>query len=351
MTNEKSRLQYIDISKGIGIILVVLMHIIFSSDKFNDVSYIRNYIYSFHMPLFFIISGYCLFLKGTNHAPERSLKEELLRLCRKFLPCYFVWSMIYIVLQKAAGQPVDVGERIRTTITLRGIAPLWFLIALFLCELLYLVLHKYFAGRDQYYYLFTLVLIALTILCGNYYKTCMEKDGGIFLFGIPVTPFAIVLFRFFACMSMLYIGYLLGKLSQKMRFREATACMTGILLLGITFFAVYMTRNYVNLHLFEIGNPIIFILTSVCGSAAVILISYSIQSLPFFGKGLAGIGRYSLGIMVVHYMPVRLMEYSGKAAFMLTANPYVALLLALVITMGCCGAILYILNKKMYLLK
>ena len=45
------RVDYLDYAKGIAIILVVLGHI-FSGGN------IKTYIYSFHMPLFFIISGY-----------------------------------------------------------------------------------------------------------------------------------------------------------------------------------------------------------------------------------------------------------------------------------------------------
>lgn len=45
------RIEYLDYAKGIGIILVVLGHILIKGN-------IKIYIYSFHMPLFFIISGY-----------------------------------------------------------------------------------------------------------------------------------------------------------------------------------------------------------------------------------------------------------------------------------------------------
>ena len=50
------RIEYIDIARGIGILLVVLAH--------NDFGYVSAFaykvIYSFHMPLFFFLSGYFL---------------------------------------------------------------------------------------------------------------------------------------------------------------------------------------------------------------------------------------------------------------------------------------------------
>ena len=45
------RIEWIDIAKGIGIILVVIGHI-------SQIEVLNDIIYSFHMPLFFIISGY-----------------------------------------------------------------------------------------------------------------------------------------------------------------------------------------------------------------------------------------------------------------------------------------------------
>ena len=47
------RLEYIDIAKGIGIFLVVLGHSI------DRDTFLSNWINSFHMPLFFFLSGLC----------------------------------------------------------------------------------------------------------------------------------------------------------------------------------------------------------------------------------------------------------------------------------------------------
>jgi polysaccharide biosynthesis protein PslL len=50
------RIEYLDIAKGIGILLVVLGH-----NDFEVISlFVQRTIYSFHMPLFFFLSGYFL---------------------------------------------------------------------------------------------------------------------------------------------------------------------------------------------------------------------------------------------------------------------------------------------------
>ena len=48
------RIEYLDIAKGIGILLVVLGH-----NDFEVISpFVQRFIYTFHMPLFFFLSGY-----------------------------------------------------------------------------------------------------------------------------------------------------------------------------------------------------------------------------------------------------------------------------------------------------
>lgn len=60
----------IDVAKGIGIVLVVFAHINFTEP-------IQFFIYSFHMPLFFIISG-VLFTKEKYPSLKQFCLEEFI---------------------------------------------------------------------------------------------------------------------------------------------------------------------------------------------------------------------------------------------------------------------------------
>lgn len=53
---KKQRLDYIDAAKAIAIILVIIGHCYWV----GAVPRLRNIIYSFHMPLFFVVSGFSL---------------------------------------------------------------------------------------------------------------------------------------------------------------------------------------------------------------------------------------------------------------------------------------------------
>ena len=70
MNKIKTRLNFIDISKGIAIVLVVLGHILY-----NQNNLIRIWLYSFHIPLFFIRSGDLLNFKKD----KISFKETILK--------------------------------------------------------------------------------------------------------------------------------------------------------------------------------------------------------------------------------------------------------------------------------
>ena len=53
---DKTRLEYLDAAKGLGILLVILGHIYAWNPNINR-KILVTWIYSFHMPLFFIVSG------------------------------------------------------------------------------------------------------------------------------------------------------------------------------------------------------------------------------------------------------------------------------------------------------
>lgn len=52
-SSPTTRLTWVDIAKGLAIILVIIGH----TAPFGSIA--RNTIFSFHMPLFFLLSGYC----------------------------------------------------------------------------------------------------------------------------------------------------------------------------------------------------------------------------------------------------------------------------------------------------
>ena len=82
----EKQIDFISICKGIGIILVVLGHL-------NIGEYWHQVIYSFHMPLFFFISGY-LFKNIYLEIP----KEFLLKKAKTLYIPFVKWALIFLLL-------------------------------------------------------------------------------------------------------------------------------------------------------------------------------------------------------------------------------------------------------------
>ena len=86
---QTKRLEYLDMVKGLAIILVVLGHIEFISHP------LRVWISSFHMPVFFIVSG--ILIRYKNEA-DQPLLPLIAKKARQILIPYFWFSLLYFVI-------------------------------------------------------------------------------------------------------------------------------------------------------------------------------------------------------------------------------------------------------------
>lgn len=126
------RIESFDILKGIGIVLMIIGHLLMGQG-----TKLFDFIYSFHMPMFFIVTGY--FYK----------QEPLPKLFKKnrdqLLSPYLVMCIIIIFLTQ-----VQQSHDIKTDFirTMKGMGPGWFLLAMFWARLefhfLLKVLPKYY---------------------------------------------------------------------------------------------------------------------------------------------------------------------------------------------------------------
>lgn len=84
------RLVYIDILKGIAIILVVMGHMFVPYTDYLD-STVNQMIYSVHMPLFIFLSGFVFHLSQGKHSVRITIMKRILSL---LLP-FFCFSAVY----------------------------------------------------------------------------------------------------------------------------------------------------------------------------------------------------------------------------------------------------------------
>lgn len=152
------RNRSLDISKGIGIILMVLGHTTYLPAN------ISNFIYSFHMPLFFLISG--MVYKRTDLSFKDFLwKKTKLLLIPYWSFCFTNLFLIYLV----SLYPLDC-LRIKNYIIgiifcykgfeyLPNCNPVWFLVCLFLSNILMFLLDR--LKLSSYYMIGFLFIIGI----------------------------------------------------------------------------------------------------------------------------------------------------------------------------------------------
>lgn len=130
---RKSRMDYIDLYRAFGIILMVMGHIGFGG-KFD------KFIHAFHMPMFFFISGFFYKEKNIN------IKKYTVDKAKKLLTPYFVFGggccFLWCLNSGFSAEPWMHLLLINTTgIPVAG--AIWFLTALFFTDIIYVFLAKY----------------------------------------------------------------------------------------------------------------------------------------------------------------------------------------------------------------
>jgi len=144
------RVEWVDEARGIGILLVVVGHVlggleaarILAADGPGPVAI--RWIYSFHMPLFFFLSG--LFAMRAATGPFGAYVAGKLRTVA--YP-YLVWSvlqtLVHLALSRFTNQQVHATALL--TLLYRPIMQFWFLYALFLIFIVFGALVRGGAGR------------------------------------------------------------------------------------------------------------------------------------------------------------------------------------------------------------
>lgn len=291
---QSGRIQAIDISKGIGIICVVILHSIPAQSP------LYNVFVTFVMPLFFFLSG--TVIKEVNSKID---VYDFFRKNLKLLTNYFVCSGIYLVLEFFVEflllKSIDfttIAVDIAATVLLSGINVLWFFSALlggkFLCV--------YILGKSK--------KPVLNIAIG-----CISMIGALIiakaLHTLPESGIMRVVYllcqtviRPFFVMIYIMAGYyskkilrLLIEMNKKIVNTIPIFCMGAALIVLIAFMGQPVINNIKNLNFIHIPEMII---CSFAGTIGVVLISIALSKVKIISRVLSYFGLNSLFIMIVH---------------------------------------------------
>ena len=186
------RIEYIDVAKAIGILLVILGHCYYTA----KIPYLGTAIYSFHMPMFFIISG--MFLK-----PMR-LKDGLAKYSKTYLkPYVFTCLLMFLITVLLFNfKIVESGEfkvdLIRISFgsgsnednallhDIPTVGPIWFLLALFWGCLFTSVI------KEKVHYSLSTLMWAFTLFFVGYISSKYIRLPLSFQMGLCSVPFILI---------------------------------------------------------------------------------------------------------------------------------------------------------------
>lgn len=104
---QLKRESYLDIAKGLGIIMVILGHI--------EIGFATKWLYSFHLPLFFFVSGICFHYKENFfHYLKKKVKRCLIP--------YFVFGILIVLVESKTGYLYNTGLSLSSR--LRPLSPM-----------------------------------------------------------------------------------------------------------------------------------------------------------------------------------------------------------------------------------
>lgn len=285
-SKTKERIDWIDYAKALGVFLVIMGH------TYKGYSFI-GWIYSFHMPLFFFLSGITLKIE------QISCKEFLKKRVKSLLIPYILYSIVYIMLEVIkSGLNGNMDETIkyflRDAFWIRGqqaTIGLWFLPLLFLVEVLLMVVYKGIRSKN----LRAASVLFITAM-GFLYA---DKIGKALPWGLDA---ALVVIFF------LYAGYVFKQicLSSWMNGKQKDIFKYSIIGVGLLF-ANIIFNNYnmkligdnADMYSLRYGNEILYILSALAGIGFIsIVLGYILKNVK--SRFWRFMGRNTLHIYCLH---------------------------------------------------
>lgn len=286
-----------DIAKAIGIFAVVWGHT-------TTLCPIQSEIYLFHMPLFFVLSGY--FFKVTKD----TFKHVFIKKVEAYIIPYFVYMVIclvaFITLYYLTGHKEDIFIYPKMLIAPYGVCTtLWYLLALFEVYLLYFLLNRLSKkGWQMHIAVLACFSIAYVLYLNNIH--------------IPLyVDSSLSMLLFF------HFGYLLNKHSvlNTSAGKQVVYAVAGILFLAtaiVLHLEVDIKNNILS------SRPIVFILAAGGFSVTILTLSALFSKIVFLEKPLSYVGKETLAIFTLHILCFDLLRLTLNFPTVLQLPPYIS---------------------------
>lgn len=142
MEQKKTYYPEINIARGFALLFVTLGHSF--PDAVGALGRIYNICYSFHMGLFFILSGFVIARKFISR--DYKITDEIKNKSIRLLIPYFVFSVITLIMkvftEKYANNPFSLKDSYKILLGINPNGGLWFLWTLFVISVIFILLGK-----------------------------------------------------------------------------------------------------------------------------------------------------------------------------------------------------------------
>jgi fucose 4-O-acetylase-like acetyltransferase len=336
-----ARLIWVDSLKGLAIFLVVLGHnTSFKSTPYDAINTeIINWIYSFHIPLFYMVSGF--FLKPYENT---NCFKFIINKAKRLLIPYLIYGIVLSIVLPVRDCLINFNLSNYLILTVENIKglfygngnnwPVWFLSALFASHVfLYITINMFKISRIVLIICLLIMFFFILLLNKFYGKIILPCEIDL----IPITSLFMLLGNFIFTMVK-------NRISKYGNLIILTIAM--ILIIIGTFAAINNARVDINSRGY--GNFALFIISSITISTALILAVSTIKK----SFVLSLIGEASLMILGIHILIGILLNLIIQSFFQnssfSTFGVYMYILTTAIIQTFACLP-LYILIKKLNL--
>lgn len=243
---SNSRLTYIDKAKGLAILLMIFAHV-------TPGEMISTWIFAFHMPLFFIVSGILIdkrYMGGVITSSD-IIKDILRRLYQLGIP-YMVFTLLltlfYGILQYISGGDMHViYSYLFKIVTLQGIDSLWFIPCYFVAE----IIMKFTLCVSKLIYIGSVVLISICLLF------FLDYD-------MPFVWWWRLLMKFCICYTFVYVGYYISRYKIVEHMKKQYAI---IIFIVASCLALY--NGFSAIGSLSLNNPMLYYFNAICLTISV----------------------------------------------------------------------------------
>jgi fucose 4-O-acetylase-like acetyltransferase len=286
------RFDYLDIAKGIGVLLVLFGHLLQYGGK------VSTFIFSFHMPLFYIISGMCF-----NPEKDSSFESFVIRRFKSLVIPYFLYCIVGLVFTCAIPGMMTDGMSIDAIANdvfylaapnIFHVGQIWFLIDLFFVEIFGFTLNKLVFSKSNKK-IVSVITILLLIYCGA--NTTWVSVRYFVLGRFPwMLDTAITATVFYV------VGFLIRRWGVAKTLKRCNKALLSIFAIVLYGLLAHISINYlgwVNIANLMFNNLFLYYTCAFIGALATICISEAICGLTVT-KPLKILGRNSLFLFSIH---------------------------------------------------